>query len=273
MALNVQSRLVVLFKMRLPFNEVVQKSGGKNKAHIEESLNHYWSNIFCMRIRYKFVLDSFIRLIIIPFLLFLILLSDIQLTFSDDTNTYFWTLSSIFQGLFSILAFVGIYVVFKIQQINQDVDNFHQEARRRLDDLKNCFENDAKYQKSVTYLDIRDFINLNKMLIELEKRLATTEQSFSLKTLKQRMDKISERRFVRDKVKAELIYPLLHGFFVIVLSIIFLPKPGISYNTYQFTLPDEIVIIALVVMTVVVVIETAVALIRIVWERYALMTA
>jgi hypothetical protein len=67
---------------------------------------------------------------------------DTNLQFSKDA--YYYTLSSVFQGLFSILALAGIFILFRIEQLNKDEDKYETDLKEHLREIKNQTSDEAK---------------------------------------------------------------------------------------------------------------------------------
>lgn len=71
---------------------------------------------------------------LIPFIVIAILIAMI-LQFSE--NVYYYTLSSISQGLFSILALAGIFVIFRIEQLSKDEAKYETDFKEYLREIRN----------------------------------------------------------------------------------------------------------------------------------------
>lgn len=121
---------------------------------------------------------------LIPFIVMAFLMST-SLQFSTDA--YYYTLSSIFQGLFSILALAGIFVVFRIEQLSKDEDKYETEFKYHLREMKNQTIPDLSTVKSMIHfnksISIMEWKEHNTILKHLDER-NYPEYLDELKTLK-----------------------------------------------------------------------------------------
>ena len=75
--------------------------------------------------------------LIITLILFLMLAVLISSFINFNEYAYYYTLSSIFQGLFSILALAGIFVIFRIEQLSKDEAKYETDFKDHLGKIKN----------------------------------------------------------------------------------------------------------------------------------------
>lgn len=69
---------------------------------------------------------------LITLILFIVIAILIAIFLQFSENAYYFTLSSIFQGLFSILALAGIFVVFRIEQLSKDEAKYETDIKDYL---------------------------------------------------------------------------------------------------------------------------------------------
>ncbi|MCK4795960.1 MAG: hypothetical protein KAT05_01190 [Spirochaetes bacterium] len=87
--------------------------------------NLFRNHLFCL------TLLSFLLAVGVSILFYFI----IELNINENASYY--TLSSIFQGLFSILALAGIFVIFRIEQLSKDEAKYETDFKDHLGKIKN----------------------------------------------------------------------------------------------------------------------------------------
>ncbi len=98
----------------------------------------------------------------------------IFLHFSE--NVYYNTLSSIFQGLFSILALSGIFIIFRIDQLSRDEAKYEEYIMwflRKLPSYSECLNEivkDDEYKKITDSLEGRNIDQYKEILEEIKSR-------------------------------------------------------------------------------------------------------
>jgi len=65
-------------------------------------------------------------------ILFIVIAILIAMILQFSENAYYFTLSSVFQGLFSILALAGIFVLFRIEQLSKDEAKYETDFKEYL---------------------------------------------------------------------------------------------------------------------------------------------
>lgn len=115
--------------------------------------------------------------------------------FSDDA--YYFTLSSIFQGLFSILALAGIFVIFRIEQLSKDEAKYETDFKDHLREIKNQKTRElssigamfptpkyrmewSEHDAILNLLDERKYSEYSEALINLEYRLEEENKKFEV---------------------------------------------------------------------------------------------
>jgi hypothetical protein len=73
---------------------------------------------------------------LITLILFIVIAILITISLQFSENAYYFTLSSIFQGLFSILALAGIFVFFRIEQLSKDEAKYETDFKDHLGSIK-----------------------------------------------------------------------------------------------------------------------------------------
>lgn len=149
-------------------------------------INSYVEQLFESANR-KHFLTTLIVFIVIGFL--------IAIFHQFSMDAYFITLSSIFQGLFSILALAGIFVVFRIEQLSKDQDKYETDFKDYLIKIKNHETWDLSTIRSMypikkysmdwnehdailNLLDERKHLEYSEALINLNNRLEKENREF-----------------------------------------------------------------------------------------------
>ncbi len=245
---------------------------------LKKICNLFYKHCYCV------ILVSFFIAVSMSIILFSILKLDIDLYAS------YYTLSSIFQGLFSILALAGIFIIFKIDQLSKDNEKYDNDIENRLNKLYdialkirslknipeyiferleyflNIFEYSDKRYSLAQYLErhniLQDLENINEIMLDGYKTKNFSNEEF-LKLIghsKPIIHRIIEKQNLIDKndlLKRELIelfkLPFISGMLLIALSIYFLAL--INYSPNLFHIPLSIIIMTAVISTIIVVFE------------------
>lgn len=197
----------------------------------------------------------------------------IGLTFSGDA--YYYTLSSIFQGLFSILALAGIFIIFKIEQLSKDIAQYDRDIRNEL--LPKLYGS-AKIGYEIGYeireglsLDLdqrnmRDYENKLKVLeIEIKKNGGVGDiNRYDLCIEKGR--RIRRNIELRSEILECFKLPFIKGMLLLMFVLYFLPKPNSNSSIFLLNIPMEIIIGASVIFTIMVLLEIAYIIYRSICE-------
>lgn len=261
-----------------PYNTIVisYKYDNTNHMDVEKKICDLFSK-YC----YCIIVISFFIAVIISIILFSIL----KLNINVDASYY--TLSSIFQGLFAILSLAGIFVIFKTDQLSRDnakYDNIEAFLKRLFD-----LSSDMKSKTTFKFMQLGDYLDI---LEYSDKRRGNIEHELKRKNIIQELEKIkiiesggyendklkkdefgelignSEHIIRRIKEKQNLLLnneqlkhdlierfklPFISGMLLIILSIYFLSL--INYTPNLFHIPLSIIIVTSVIYTIIVVLE------------------
>ncbi len=184
-----------------------------------------------------------------------IFLDYIGLTFSE--NAYYYTLSSISQGLFAILALGGIFVIYRIQEIsaNNNIKEKHiVESLQQLEKaLGRNFEGENKRNLLDSLEDKRDIKQFNDIVIKFVgndyKKVELLADYINTKA-----DGIPINIQFRDSIWNFFKIPLITGILTVIFSIDFLPMLN-SGSKFLFHIPITFIIGISVVLTIIVVLE------------------
>lgn len=239
---------------------------------------------------------SFIFAIIVSILLYYIIKLNL------DYNASYYTLSSIFQGLFSILALAGFFIIFKVEQLSRDnakydndIEKFLNTLRELSSKLGSIFEKEEVMQLEVfnnirTHIDTRKGIDkevegLNKNITRLEfvinggfkKEGFTKDEILTLiSDFKYNMSRIEQKYkliIVNElEFKPKLVecfkLPFIKGMLLIILAIYFLPLLQSESNLF-FHIPLTIIIETSVILTITVVLEIICLIYYSMWSKMA----
>ncbi|MFZ3384309.1 MAG: hypothetical protein WA144_10335, partial [Candidatus Methanoperedens sp.] len=131
------------------------------------------------------------------------LVIDTNLQFSKDA--YYYTLSSVFQGLFSILALAGIFILFRIEQLNKDEDKYETDLKEHLREIKNQTIPDLssigmnhhpskdimewnEHNEILSLLGQREFAKYSNKLDKLKNKFAEEDKEFEEKLNKLKLE-------------------------------------------------------------------------------------
>lgn len=143
--------------------------------------------------------------------------------FSDDA--YYFTLSSIFQGLFSILALAGIFVIFRIEQLSKDEAKYETDFKDHLGEIKNQKKLDlssigsmlptpkyrmewSEHDAILNLLDERKYSEYSEALINLKSRLEDENIKFEV-GLNELKHEIEEKEKKGEPTGLLFVSPLL----------------------------------------------------------------
>jgi len=213
-----------------------------------------------------------------------IALSDIRFS----AEGYYYTLSSIVQGLFAILALAGIFVVFQVQRFDGYIDIFDGGIRKDINDyfIKKPGKANKIYfgrnepQKIFDYLESRNMEKYLEILHNIKYKIPNDPDKYLQEILayKRCCHKgflIFLYRTKRDCMLKCLKYPIIHGIMIIILSILFLPLltteksytvPLISSNISL--IPMELVLMVLVFGSISVIFETFYVIHLSIWRDF-----
>ena len=182
----------------------------------------------------------------------------IGLTFSSDA--YYYTLSSIFQGLFSILALAGIFIIFKIEQLSKDIAQYDRDIRNELlpklyASSKMGYEIREGISLDLDQRNMRDYENKLKVLeIEIKNNGGVGDiNRYDLCIEKGR--RIRRNIELRSEILECFKLPFIKGMLLLMFVLYFLPKPNSNSSIFLLNIPMEIIIGASVIFTIMVLLE------------------
>ncbi len=180
-----------------------------------------------------------------------------------SSDGYYYTLSSIVQGLFAILALAGIFVVFQARRFDEFIDKFDKDIRRDFKKIKGHFE-EQEFEKILNYyLEHRLMEKYFKLLETIKDNVKTQTEKLAYRSCCHKGFLIFLYRTKRDCMLKCLKYPMTHGIIIIILAVFFLPLltteksytvPLISSNIPL--IPMEAILGALVFGSIIVILET-----------------
>ena len=225
------------------------------------------------------------HLTLLSFFLAIVVSFIIELNINENASYY--TLSSIFQGLFAILAFAGILVISKTDQLSRDNAKYDSDNKAFLDRLFRL-SSELKSKTTFEFMQLRDYFDILESLDKRRDDIKPKLDNIRLKlyeienqVLNGRLDeKISKYEFLKlmgnskriihlikekqdlihknDSFKHELIenfkLPFIHGMLLIILAIYFLPLIN-SNSNLGFHIPITIIIGTSVIFTIIIVLE------------------
>jgi hypothetical protein len=191
-----------------------------------------------------------------------------------DEKAYYYTLSSIFQGLFAILALAGIFIVFLCQRFDKFIDKFDRDIREDLHKLdewgkerrsqegipdKELYLEPNELQEILYYLDLREMEKYFKMLEKVKTKISDNldryrQENDAYGRCRHRGFLIYHYKTWRDCVLTLLRRPMYQGIIVILFSIIFLPLLN-SSSPFNPKIPMELIIGILVTGTIFVILD------------------
>ena len=263
-------------------------------AVMKRFCNLFRNHLFCL------TLLSFLLAVGVSIFLYYI----IELNINENASYY--TLSSIFQGLFAILAFAGILVISKTDQLSRDNAKYDSDNKAFLDSLFH-FSSDMKsktlfYSTPFEFMQLRDYFDI---LESLDKRRPDIKHK--LENIMQKLDELkkialggwnsenlsndelkelignSERIIHLIEEKQDLIHknesfkheiiksfklPFINGMLLIILAIYFLPLIN-SNSNLGFDIPITIIIGTSVILTIIVVLEIMCVIYYTFWSEIA----
>ncbi|NJD52947.1 MAG: hypothetical protein FIB07_08785 [Candidatus Methanoperedens sp.] len=199
---------------------------------------------------------------------------------SIDNNLYYLILSSIFQGMFSILALAGLFIIFKTEQLSNDISKSYDIINHDASHLYNFKLRNlcGSIFTQKDFLAIRELLsnrdkketeeNLNKITDKIKNEIKIFEQEkgsekycLEIRQYKLVLDDYSKNItliFKCESLKSDLIkffkLPLFHGMLIIILAVYFLPLIDWKSNL-SFHIPITIIIGTSVFHTIIVVLE------------------
>ena len=254
-------------------------------AVMKRFCNLFRNHLFCL------TLLSFLLAVGVSIFLYYI----IELNINENASYY--TLSSIFQGLFAILAFAGILVISKTDQLSRDNAKYDSDNKAFLDSLFHLSSDMKSVNPSFEFLQLRDYFDI---LESLDKR--KTDIKLKLEKIMQKLDKLDKSQFSKlsknevlelkgnseriihlieekqdlihknESFKHEIIksfkLPFINGMLLIILAIYFLPLIN-SNSNLGFDIPITIIIGTSVILTIIVVLEIMCVIYYTFWSEIA----
>ena len=207
----------------------------------------------------------YIVILIIAGIIAGIILYKIGLTFSSEA--YFNTLSSVFQGLFSILALAGVFIIFRIEQLQRDKAKYENDIEKRFEKLRKGSCKEDIYDNALNKLDV-----LNMEFFEIVNSLERkATRDVDKEILKQCINK-GELAFMNDclikELQAGFKLPFLTGMLLITFTLYFLPMLN-SNSRFWFHIPANIIIGECVIFTIIVVLEIMCIIYYSMWSALA----
>jgi len=163
------------------------------------------------------------------------------MTFTDSTSLYFY--SAVFQGNMALLALVGVFVIFKLQQISSAIQ---EKDKIIIEYIQNSFRvlvQEGKHLPSIpiNYKDTGDLKNVLSNIIQGNRfnediRNKANELLNEDADLDQRFNERDNLQNSKKSVINRIIAPFIMTFFVITLSLILLPLSNTihtSFTTYE----------------------------------------
>ena len=198
-----------------------------------------------------------------------VILNFIGITFSE--YSYYYTLSSIFQGLFSIMALAGIFVIFKTEQLSKDIVKYDNDIRDRLLLLRR-FMGDDLYNLLKNHLEFREVEKFKNAFQELKEKMESADNKdlLSAKELcEHKIDLIGKNREFISEILTLFKLPFLVGMFVIIFSIYFLPMLNSTSSDFPFQIPIYFIVGIAVFLTIIVIVEIACVIYFTFWSEIA----
>lgn len=217
------------------------------------------------------------------------------LRFNGDA--YYPTLSAIFQGLFSILALAGVFIVFKTEQLTRDIDKYDQDIRFYLQKMMDYSDRLLPFlgiHKYIEILSLLDNEDTNQYIQQLEKKLIyyknempneikakylkEEEKNDKLDALeacksyanfcKDKGDLINKNRTLRFEILKHFKLPFMTGMPLIIFVIYFLPLLD-SNSNFWFHVPITVIIGTSIILTILVVLEIMYVIWYSIWSNLA----
>jgi hypothetical protein len=159
------------------------------------------------------------------------------MTFSDSTSLYFY--SAVFQGNMALLAIIGVFVVFKIQQMTS---NLIEKDKIILDYIQNSFKGMIQEGKHLPEIPI-NYKDIGTLKTALNNIVSGSKFNDSIKSRTKELLNDSElnKRFEERKIiqveRIEVInrmkFPFIMILIVIIFSLIFLPLSNTVHHSFS----------------------------------------
>lgn len=223
-----------------------------------------------------------------------IFLNYIGLTISE--NAYYYTLSSIFQGLFSILALAGVFIIFKIEQLTRDIAEYDEHIQNYLQELEEYSDANLKFLPAEHYYNISSCLDekkmdeykqalyslseyFNKNVSSLIKKMAIGEEKDKKLLVFKYCEEIVKKLMWKGElieINISLIFeitkrfklPFMTGMPLIIFAIYFLPLLN-SNSKFWFPIPITFIIGIAVTLTILVVLEIMCLILYSIWSKSA----
>ena len=157
---------------------------------------------------------------------------------SDTVGLYFF--SAVFQGNMALIALSGVFTIFKVQQLNNEIQNIENIVKSYV---RNSFSSSYDHSRlmqepALNYKDISELPNKLEELYEKEKsnRSGIAKKAKEIKNdkenfiprLKEYEELIQNKYAITSRMKKPFMLTLL----VILLAIIFLPSVYFLHNNF-----------------------------------------
>lgn len=158
--------------------------------------------------------------------------------FEITDSAYYYTLSTISQTLVAMVAFTGMFVVFRLQIIKEETEKSYKQlenlAKKAENEPHDTYAGTPNYNKLFNLGDLNDEERI-KELKEFFKQLSRIDRHFIPSQIKilvegfeKQVNKITEVENINNSTKSLMKYPAYSSVLSILISIIFLAflKPG-----------------------------------------------
>ncbi len=168
----------------------------------------------------------------------------------ENTGLYFF--SAVFQGNMALLALVGVFAVFKIQQLNSSLQQHNEYLIKTIQD-RLSFELHDGYTMPFPCQIVNDIPDISAALQQVISKHGTKEliglAAKSLQTdegTKKMLEKSQNLANMKKKIKADMKKPIISTLSVAVFSLVWLPfVHGIHFACTDLEMCLIIVAIAL----------------------------
>lgn len=185
---------------------------------------------------------------------------------SVDVEALYYVMSSIYQGLFTILALAGLVVIFSAELIDRWIDSWNRDVRDRLKSLLDlrginqedyCYLLEAfEYRQGTAFLD-----RLKLKKEEIERKQGNEVVKYcclaDIRNCEIKDGNIERFRDFRTNVWNLFKDPLIYGFFVITLSIflLWLKPSSVSIDILKYIIGnwDGVIIVWLSLLSTLVI--------------------
>lgn len=182
--------------------------------------------------------------LIIPFI---VLTLDL-LGFKIPTDAYFYTFSTIAQTLAALIAFIGMFVIFKLDKLKTETKISVKEIEYIHDTY--LMSNKITYEKSTEYAKLCniEYINLNQLIDNISEillKIKTFNQDTvphelrpTISKLNNHISSIESNKKLDGRLRKKYDTSLTFGFVAITISIIFLSLGWIYHPVINFNIPS-----------------------------------